>query len=84
MGTRHSCATLCCQHSAQPVCHSLSQCLAGAEVSLSLSASVSPGMGKLSTDSPQLTWQTRQTVMVLDVVQEPMEGEQGRVGRAGF
>lgn len=38
----------------------------------------------LTTGSPQLTWQTRQTVTVLDVVQEPTEGEQGMVGRAGF
>ncbi|XP_053932914.1 acylamino-acid-releasing enzyme isoform X2 [Cuculus canorus] len=30
-----------------------------------------------------LTWQTRQTVTVLDVVQEPTEGERGAVGRAG-
>ncbi|XP_064523997.1 acylamino-acid-releasing enzyme-like isoform X1 [Pseudopipra pipra] len=30
-----------------------------------------------------LTWQTRQTVTVLDVVQEPTEGEHSTVGRAG-
>lgn len=54
-------------------------------VSPNLPASVSPGMGpSLTTGSPQLTWQTRQTVTVLDVVQEPTEGEQGMVGRAGF
>lgn len=42
-----------------------------------------PGWGPfLTTGSLQLTWQTRQTVTVLEVVQEPMEGECGTVGRA--
>lgn len=74
-----------CAASTVPRCHSLSQCLAGVGVSPSLLASVSPGMGpSLNTGPPQLTWQTRQTVTVLDVVQEPTEGEQGMVGRAAF
>lgn len=38
----------------------------------------------LTAGSPQLTWQTRQTATVLDVVQEPTEGECGMVGRQGW
>lgn len=46
-------------------------------------ASNPPASVSLTAGSPQLTWQTRQTVTVLDVVQEPTECECSTAGRAG-
>ena len=82
-GIGHSCAA---GPGPGPQCHSLSQCPARTGGGLGpQSPRLSFPSGDLSptAGSPQLTWQTRQMVTVLDVVQEPTEGERGVAGRAG-